>query len=553
MPRATCSSCVGACVAAAVLLVAALTACSTPVDRPEALALAEVSLPDLSSADAPVQEQARRRHAVLIDRIAAGAPGTELGTAYGELGMLLHAAEYLDSAAPFYVNARQIMPADPRWPYYLGLLYEAQGRPADAATAFERVLALQPEDMPALVRLARIRIESGDAAAAEPLFERARAVAPRSVAVLAGLGQAALARGDYETAVRRLEEGLNAAPDIASLHAPLANAYRALGRNETAAAHVTRWRNTEIPLADPRKQELDILIESGLSYELRGLRALGAQQWTDAAALFRRGIELAPPDGPMRRSLHHKLGTALWMDGDTGGAVEQFEMVTRLAPSEGSDEPAAKAHFSLGVVRASEGQSERAVEHLRRAIAYQPDYGEARLALGDVLRQAGRTEAALEQYDEATRLDPLAAPPRMGYAIALLELSRWAEARAWLDEGTQRLPAAPDLQYLLARVLAAAPDGAVRDGRRALSLAESLALEHKTVAVGETLAMALAESGDYQQAAQIQRGVLEAIEGTAPPSYVARVRQDLQRYERNEPSRTPWTAADPIHPAMVGG
>ena len=67
-----------------------------------------VSLPDLSRADEAVQVQARERHAVLLEKIEGGREGRELGAAYGELGMLLQAAEYFDAAEPCYLNAQSV-------------------------------------------------------------------------------------------------------------------------------------------------------------------------------------------------------------------------------------------------------------------------------------------------------------------------------------------------------------------------------------------------------------------------------------------------------------
>jgi tetratricopeptide (TPR) repeat protein len=460
--------------------------------------------------------------------------------------MLLHAAEYFDAAEPLYRNAQLLAGDDPRWPYYLALLHQASGRPDEAEAAFRRTLELQPDDEAALVRLGRMLVERGDAAGAAPLFERARKQSPRPVAALAGLGQVALAQGRPEEAAKALEEGLSLAPEALNLHAPLANAYRALGRTNDAETHRQLWRNTTIPLPDPRREALDELIESGLAYELRGLRAMRQQDWTRAAALFEKGIALAPADGAIRRSLHHKRGTALWMAGNTREAVAEFEAVTRLAPDASADEPTSKAYYSLGVVMASEGKADGAVEHLSKSIAYGPNYAEARVALGDVLRQAGRFDEALGHYEEASRIAPLMTPARIGYATTLIRLQRWSAAREWLEESSRRQPDDPDIRYLLARVLAAAPADAVRDGPRALALAESLAQRHGTPAVGETLAMALAEVGDYAQAAGIQRDVLQAVQATAPVDYVARVRERLRAYERGQPSRLPWTEADPV-------
>ena len=161
-----------------------------------------------------------------------------------------------------------------------------------------RVLELAPDDVPALIWLGRLYLDQGQADKAEPLFERARQHAPQSVAVLLGLGQAALARKDYARAVAVLEEALRAHPSAASVHSPLAMAYRGLGDTARATEHLRQWNNTEVVVADPVRAELDLSLQSGLSFELRGVRALEARDFKAAEGFFREGVKLT--DGSTR-------------------------------------------------------------------------------------------------------------------------------------------------------------------------------------------------------------------------------------------------------------
>src|SRR5438105_14628789 len=81
--------------------------------------LQPVPLPDLSRLDVSVQAQVRERHDRLTHAIDDRSTPTEaLANAYGELGMVLQAAEYFDAAEPAYLNAQKLTPDDVRWPYY---------------------------------------------------------------------------------------------------------------------------------------------------------------------------------------------------------------------------------------------------------------------------------------------------------------------------------------------------------------------------------------------------------------------------------------------------
>ena len=63
------------------------------------------------------------------------------------------------------------------------------------------------------------------------------------------------------------------------------------------------------------------------------------------------------------------------------------------------------------------------------------------------------------------------------------------------------------------------------------------------MAVGETYAMALAESGQYATAAAVQRDVRATVQKSGgSDDIVRRVGENLGQYERGLPCRRPWTA-----------
>ena len=526
-----------------------------PVERP-------VALPDLSRVEPSVRKQGKELFdALQAMRTKTDVTAAEKGQAYGRLAMLLHAGEYYEAAEPAYQNAEDLAPADARWPYLLAHLHKSRGEPDKALADFTRALQLKPDDVPTLIWLGRLYLDRGEPAKAQPLFERAQSLRPDVVAGIVGLGQAALAQKDYARAASVLEEALRVHPTAASVHSPLAMAYRGLGDTAKAEAHLKEWKNTEVLVPDPVRQELDLLMESGLSFELRGVRALEAHDYKKAEDFFRKGIPLAPGDTMLGRSLRHKLATALVLQGDVRGAFEQFNEVVKLAPQDGPDETAAKAHYSIGVLLASAGRGREAVAHLQAAVKFNPNYLEARQALGDGLSRAGRPEAALPQYAEVVRLNPRAAEARFGYAMALVRLNRYREARDWLAEAIRLLPDDMQLLHALARVLAAAPDAAARDGRRALSIAQQLEAamgDKKTTQLGETLAMAYAEAGNFAEAVAVQRSVLNATARAGLNPDVRRMTANLQLYERGQACRTPWQANEdvfspgpPITPALA--
>jgi tetratricopeptide (TPR) repeat protein len=511
--------------------------------------LRPVSLPDLSRSDANVQAQARELYSSLTRLLDDGRSSyADLGAAYGRLGMLLQAAEYYDAAEPCYRNAQTLVPGEVRWPYFLGHLHMSKGETEEAEVAFRRALELQPDQVAALIWLGRLYLDEGRPDQADQMFTKALSLAPQAVAALAGLGRAALARQDYARAVEKLEQALAIDPELDSLHSPLAIAYRSLGQLDKAEPHLRQWRNRDILVPDPLKQELDLLLASSLSYELRGVRALEARDWPTAVATFRKGLGLSQENTMLRRSLQHKLGTALFMTGDVRGARAQFEEVVRLSPAEGVDESAAKANFSLAVLMMEAGERKEAIEHLSAAVKYQPNYVEAHIALADALSRSGKVQEALVHYKTALEINPRAAQASMGAALALVRARRFQEARDWLQEDMRLQPDHPEFAHALARLLAAAPDDRVRDGQQSMELIQQLFKQNKSTDLGETMAMAFAEMGDFKEAAGIQRGVMIAAEKAGLKDAVRRMAANLELYERRQPCRTPFPDDDPFKP-----
>jgi len=116
-----------------------------------------------------------------------------------------------------------------------------------------------------------------------------------------------------------------------------------------------------------------------------------------------------------------------------------------------------------------------------------------------------------------------------------------------LVSGLAQQPELPMLTLALARVLATAPDGRARDGSRALALAQKIAATTQTTEVGETLAMAFAETGDYSRAVDVQQDVITAARDAGLTDTVAIMARNLRLYQQRQPCRTPWDPRDPVN------
>ena len=512
-----------------------MTSTATTDESVDRGALLPVALPDLSRLEESVQGQVRGQHASLMRELEnRGTTAVELGNAYGAVGTSLMGAENFASAEPYHLNAQTLAPRDPRWPYYLGHLYKSRGALEKSVIAFERVLELQPNDVAALVWLGEVHLADGRPEAAEPLFEKALSLRSDSVAARFGLGRAALAAEDYPTAVEHLEKALALNGLAVSIHYPLALAYRGLGDTETAEAHLRQRGEFEIVPPDPLMEELRASLQSAINYEIEGSRALDSGDAAAAIDHFMRGLELAPASP----SLRYKLGTALLVRGDGGAAMQQFERVVRLSPEH------MEAQFSLAMLLDANGRSQEAIERFSTVVRSEPDHVAARVRLATLLRQSGRPQESLSHFVHALEFDPTIPEAAAGYAMALVSLQRYQEARDLLSSGVELHPDLPEFAHALARVLSAAPDARVRDGRRALAVMLALPEDQLRVDLGETMAMTFAELGQYEEAVAWQRGAIGAARQAGREDLAQRMAENLRLYEAQQPCRTPWRDQD---------
>jgi tetratricopeptide (TPR) repeat protein len=515
------------------------TACRStppPSKQSSAAVIRSVPLPDLANAAAPMQQLVRERHAAAERAGTSPTPDPSRARAWGELGMVLMATEYFREAETALQNAEALAPGEMRWPYYLGHLYRGRGEAQKSTAAFERAVRADGTYAPALVWLGNAYLDEGRPDAADPLFEKALSVDPRLVAAFLGRGRTALARSDYATAISYLERALTLDPDADAVHVPLALAYRGAGQTAKAQAHLRPQGASQLRPPDPIYEEVELLLETPVAFELRGAREMSEGRYDAAVATFQKGVALAPDEPALR----HKLATALALRGDLKGALVAMRETVRRSPR------FAKGHYSLGVLYLQASDWRHAAASFQDALRVEETYVEPRLQLAHLLRRTGQSAAALPHYMRLIELDPRVAESRFGYAMALVDVGRFAEARDQLQQGLQMFADRPGFGIALARVLAAAPDAAVRDGQRALSVLQSLpeSAQH-TLDYAVATAMSLAETGRFDEAASLQQQVLEQLPGTDP-----RLRQHLTEsllaYRQHRPLRRPWSDAEPM-------
>ncbi|NQT14679.1 MAG: tetratricopeptide repeat protein, partial [Planctomycetes bacterium] len=191
---------------------------------------------------------------------------------------------------------------------------------------------------------------------------------------------------------------------------------------------------------------------------------------------------------------HANLARLLLIKGSLEEASAHFRTATELDPEN------ALGHFELGGVLFRRGMPDEACWSLQRALKIVPGFLDARLTLGRVLAMQGKFPAARVQLEEAIKVD--------------------------LD------PDNPWTRNELAWLLAVCPQDDVRDGTRAVQLAERACAVsgHVEPVLLTTLAAAYAEAGRFPEAVATATKALGLVD---PREQVLAqtIRQHLQLYQ----------------------
>jgi tetratricopeptide (TPR) repeat protein len=203
----------------------------------------------------------------------------------------------------------------------------------------------------------------------------------------------------------------------------------------------------------------------------------------------------------------------------------------------------AGAEAGLGIGLEHEGRLSEALEHDRKALFLDPGDREYRRKVGQVLMQQKQWAEAAEAISSVLTLDANDLAAHEDLAAILPHLKRYAETRQHWEAAAQIAPDNTGVLNNLAWVLATCPEAAVRDGRRAVSLAEraSELTGNKTTVILGTLAAAYAEAGRFDDAIATAQKACASASAHAEAGLLQRNQELLAVYQKHQP----WHESDP--------
>lgn len=244
------------------------------------------------------------------------------------------------------------------------------------------------------------------------------------------------------------------------------------------------------------------------------------------------------------------LGSELLERGDIDRAITHLETALQLK----SDLP--EAHNSLTSALFRKGDADAAIKEGHVALNFDPNNGETYAVLGMALMTKGQLDEAIAQLSKAVEILPNYGQPHYSkafetlpnyshahynLALALSEKGETVDAIAHYEKAVEAQPDLVEAVTNLAWILATSSDANIRNGSKAVGLAETASrLTHNTSPVVlRTLAAAYATNKSFDKALEAARRALQFAEEQRNSELADTIRREMSLYEVGQPYHAP--------------
>ena len=251
----------------------------------------------------------------------------------------------------------------------------------------------------------------------------------------------------------------------------------------------------------------------------------------DAIAQYQKALAIQPDDAKTRNN----LGSVLFQQGRLDDAITQYQKALAIHPD------FADAENNFGSALLQQRRPDEAIAHFRNALAIQPDFVEASYNLGLAYSQQDRLDDAIAQYLKALNLQPDYAKVRNNLGLAYSQQGRLDEAIAQYQKALAVQPDYVEVQNNLAWLLATCPQAALRNGGKAVELAQRA---NQITGGGNavilcTLAAACAEAGRFPEAAATAQRALQLARSQSNQPLADELQMQINLYQAGIPYHSP--------------
>jgi len=255
--------------------------------------------------------------------------------------------------------------------------------------------------------------------------------------------------------------------------------------------------------------------------------------WKDSETLFKQAIDATGNNF----FAHNHLGLVYGYAGDSVKAEEEYIKAVDIAPSYDA------ANSNLGACYANRKPPDydKAIAWFQAAVRVNPHNAGHRFNLGLMYVGLGKLDKAEAVFRQAIEIDPSHFESHWRLSQILYDQGRSSEALAEMQETLRLYPDAVVILNSAAFLLAASPDASVRNGEKAVELAErAVELTKGEAPVPlDTLAAAYAETGDFSLAIETANKAMKLALRQNNESVAKIIRAQLLLYEDGKPLREP--------------
>lgn len=240
---------------------------------------------------------------------------------------------------------------------------------------------------------------------------------------------------------------------------------------------------------------------SAENYHVRGVVYVAHRLYERALSDFTESLKL----NPRNAGVLNNRGQCHYLMKNHAVAISDFDAAVQIEPK----------HFvalnNRALAKIASGRLENARADVQRALTINPKYPEALLNRGVIHENTGHSKKAIKDYTAALKIDSRYSEAYGNRAYSYRVLGDYGKAIADLNEAIKLSPTNYEPINDLAFLLATAKDDSVRDGPKAVALAEQACemIGGKHWNTLDTLAVARAEVNDFTGATTV---LLEAIE-----------------------------------------
>jgi tetratricopeptide (TPR) repeat protein len=397
--------------------------------------------------------------------------------------------------------------------YALGNALFQKGSVDEAIVHYQKALQINPDFAGAHNNLGSALLKKGSVDEAIAHYQRALQITPGYAEAHNSLGNALLQKGEVDEAIAQYQKALQITPDSAEAHNNLGNALFQKGSVDEAIAHYQKALQINSDFVGAHNNLGNALLQKG--------------RVDEAITHFQKALQINPDNV----EAHNSLGNALLKKGNVDEAIVHYQKALQINPD------SMEAHYNLGNAFRQKGRIDKAIVHYQKALQINPDYAEAHNNLGSAFLQMGRMDEAIIQYQTALRIKPDYAEAHNNLGNAFRQMGRMDEAIVHYQKALQIKPDYPGALNNLARVLATCPQASLRNGNKAVELAQranQLTGDGNPVVLG-TLAAAYAEAGRFPEAVKTAQRALQLAERQSNTALADAIRSQLKLYQAGIP------------------